>query len=114
MRRRLLVAGAAALIALAVLRLAVHPTLVSGYRTIDEYNIALQVLGARPTWRGINEQTETASEVRLGVNEIGMLQFGAGFGDERIGYVVVTLRDPLGGRTVIVASSGLALKRIAP
>jgi hypothetical protein len=26
----------------------------------------------------------------------------------------VTLRDPLGGRTVIDASSGLALKRIAP
>jgi hypothetical protein len=114
MRRRLLLVGAAALVALAVVRLAVRPTFVGGYRGIDDYNIALQVLGASPTWRGITEQTETASEVTVGVSEISMLQFGAGFGDERIGYVVVSLRDPLADRQVVDASTGVAIPRIAP
>ena len=102
-----------ALITVAVVRLAIHSTFVGGYRQIDEYNIALQVLGASPTWRAITAQTETPSEVTVGVSEIGMLQFGAGFGDERIGYVVVTLREPLAGRQVVNAATGLAIPRIS-
>ena len=113
MRKRLVVVAAAALIAVAVVRLAVHPTFIGGYRQIDDYNIALQVVGASPTWRAITAQSESVFEVTVGVSEIGMLQFGAGFGDERIGYVVVTLREPLAGRQVVDASTGLAIPRVA-
>ncbi len=113
MRRCFLVVAVAAVITVTVVRLAIHRTLVGGYQQIDDYNLALQVLGASPTWRGITAQTETASEVTLGVSEIGMLQFGAGFGDERIGWVVVALREPLAGRQVVDATTGLAVQRIA-
>jgi hypothetical protein len=114
MRRRLVLVAVAALVAFAIVSSAVGPTFIGGFRQIDDYNIALQVLGASPTWRSITELTETASEVTLRVSEIGMLQLGAGFGDERIGYVLVSLRDPLGDRQVIDATTGAAIPRIAP
>jgi hypothetical protein len=114
MTRRLVLVALAALVAVAIVRSAVRPTFIGGFRQIDDYNIALQVLGASPTWRSITELTETASEVTLGVSEIGMLQLGAGFGDERIGYVLVSLGDPLGNRQVIDAATGAAILRIAP
>jgi hypothetical protein len=114
MRRRLVLIVVAALVAFAIARSAVRPTFIGGYRQIDDYNIALQVLGASPTWRSITEQTETASVVTLSVSEIGMLQLGPGFGDERIGYVLVSLRNPLADRQVIDATTGAAIPRIAP
>ena len=113
MRRRLLVA-AVVLVALATVRLAVvRPAHIGGYRVIDDYNIALQVLGASPTWRGVTEQTETGSTVTVAVSHI-TFEFGAGFGDERIAYVAVRLSEPLGDRQVIDATSGTAIPRWSP
>ena len=113
MKRGLLVLAAIALIGVAVIGLAIRSAFIGGYREIDAYNIAIQVTGASPTWRGVTAQTETASDVRVGVSQIS-LQFGPGFGDERISYVVVTLREPLAGRRVFDASSGAAIPRITP
>ena len=112
MRRGLLVIAAIALIGVAVIGLAIRPASVGGYREIDPYNIAIQVTGASPAWRGVTAQTETASDVRVGVSEIS-IRVGTGFGDERISYVVVTLREPLAGRQVFDASTGAAIPRIA-
>jgi hypothetical protein len=113
MRRRLLVVATVALVALAVMRLAIRPTHVFGYREIDDYNIALQVIGASPVWRGLTEQSETSSTVIVAVSHV-TFQFGAGFGDERIAYLAVRLGEPLGSRQVIDATSGTAIPRISP
>ena len=114
MRRRLLVAAAVALVGLAVVRLAlVRPTHIGGYRVIDDYNIASQVIGASPMWRGLTEHTETGSTVTVALSQISF-QFGVGFGDERIAYVAVRLNEPLAGRQVIDATSGTAIPRWTP
>ena len=113
MRRRLLVAAAVAVVGLAILRLTlVRPTHIGGYRQIDDYNIALQVIGANPTWRGVTELTETGSTVTVAVSHV-TFQFGAGFGDERIAYVAVRLSEPLASRQVIDATSGTAIPHIS-
>jgi hypothetical protein len=106
------VATVAVLVAVAV-RLAVTPTFATGYRVIDDYHLALQVTGATPTWRAITVQTETRSDVTIGISEIS-LRFGAGFGDERIAYVVVTLASPLGSRRVLSASDAAEIPRMQP
>ncbi len=106
MKRRVLVAALVVLIGLAAIRLAIRPVHVLGYREIDDYNIAVQVIGASPLWRGVTEQKESASAVAVAVSEINSFQFGAGFGDERIAYVAIRLSDPLAGRPVIDALSG--------
>jgi hypothetical protein len=113
MRRRLVVVAAVALVGLALVRLAVTPTHLGGYVEIDDYNIALQVIGAGPMWRGVTEHTETGSSITVVVSQITLPQFGAGFGDERIAYVAVRLSDPLAGRQVIDATTGTAIPRIS-
>ena len=49
----------------------------------------------------------------IGISEMS-LRFGAGFGDERIAYVVVTLTDPLGTRRVLSAFNGVEIPRLLP
>jgi hypothetical protein len=112
-RRWLFIAAIVVVVVIAAVRLAITPTFVGGYRMIDDYNLALEVTGANPTWRAITAQTETPSDVTIGINEIS-LRFGAGFGDERIAYVVVTLSDQLGARRVVDASSGAEIPRLEP
>jgi hypothetical protein len=112
--RRLFIAAALIVIVVIVgLRLAVTPTFVGGYRIIDDSNLALQVIGAQPTWRAVTVLKETPSDVTVGVSEIS-LQLGPGFGDERTAYVVVMLSDPLGARRVLDASTGAEIPRLAP
>ena len=114
MKRRPLFFVAILLVVLVVaLRLAITPVFVFGYRVIDDYNLGLQVTGASPTWRAITVQTETASDVTIGISEVN-LRFGAGFGDERIAYVVVRLTDPLGTRRVVAGADGAEIPRLAP
>jgi hypothetical protein len=95
------------------LRLAVTRTYVGGYRVVDDYNLAFQVIGANPTWRAVTVQTETSADVTIGMSEIN-LRLGPGFGDERIAYAVVTLSDPLGTRRVLDASTGTEIPRLQP
>jgi hypothetical protein len=100
-------------VVIAGVRLAVTRTAVNGYRVIDDYNLALQVIGANPTWRRVTVETETASDVTVGISEIS-LRLGAGSGDERIAYVVMTLNDPLGARRLLDASTGAEIPRLQP
>ena len=110
-RRRLITVAVIAALVITAVRLAVTAVFVAGYRVIDDYNIALEVTGAQPTWRAITAQTETTAEIAIGLSEIS-LQFGPGFGDERIAYVVVNLRDPIGTRRVVDASTGAEIPRL--
>jgi hypothetical protein len=111
--RRLLVVAAAVVVGLGAVRLAVQPVHLVGYRVIDPYNIALQMTGASPVWRGVTVNIESNAAVTLEVSEFRGIQFGAGFGDERIAYVAVRLQDPLAGREVIDAFAGAAVPLIA-
>lgn len=111
--RRLVIAAIVVIAVVAGLRLAVTPTFVGGYRVVDDTNLALQVIGAHPTWRAITLLEETPSDVTVGMSEIS-LQLGPGFGDEQPAYVVVTLNDPLGARRVLDASTGAEIPRLAP
>lgn len=116
MTRRRLGVGAvvvALVVVLAALRTTVTPTRIYGYRVVDDYTVALQVLGAHPTWRALTTQTETETDVTIAVSEIS-LHLGPGFGDERIGYVIVTLEAPLELRRLINASTGDDIPRLAP
>jgi hypothetical protein len=112
-RRRLFIAAIVVVAVIAGLRLAVTPTFVGGYRVVDDSNLALQVIGAHPTWRAVTVLKETPSDVTVGLSEIS-LQLGPGFGDERTAYVVVTLSDALGARRVLDASTGAEIPRLAP
>jgi hypothetical protein len=111
-KRRVAVLVAGLGVALVVILGAVRPTFIGEYRVIDDYNLELQVLGAAPIWRGVTQHAETASTVTLGLSEVRSIQFGAGFGDESIGIVVIRLDRPLGERPVIDASTGAAIPRI--
>ena len=112
-RRWLFVVAIIVVLVIAAVRLAITPTFVSGYRVIDDYNLALQVTGATPTWRAITVEAETPSDVTIGISEMS-LRFGAGSGDERISYVVVTLTNPLGTRRVLGAFNGVEIPRLQP
>jgi hypothetical protein len=112
-RRRWFVAFTIVVVLVAGLRLAVTRTYVGGYRVVDDYNLALQVIGANPTWRSITVQTETPSDVTIGMSEMN-LGLGPRFIDERIAYVIVTLTDPLGTRRVVDSSNGVGITRLLP
>jgi hypothetical protein len=112
-RRWLFFVAIIVVLVIAAVRLAITPAFVSGYQVIDDYNLALQVTGATPTWRAITVQAETPSDVTIGISEMS-LRFGAGFGDERIAYVVVTLTNPLGARRVLGAFNGVEIPRLQP
>ena len=112
MRRRLLLVVLIALIALVVVWAAVRPAHIFGYRVLDDYNIAVQVIGVNPLWRAVTQHTESASEVTIGISEFNLPQFGAGFGDERIAYVAIRLNEPLAGRQVIDAASGAVIPQV--
>ena len=113
MRRRLAIAAIVLLVVLGGLRLAVTQTYVHGYRLVDDYNIALLVTGANPTWRAVTELQETPTEVTVRISEMS-LRLGPGSGDERPGEVAITLRDPLGTRRVVDASTGIEIWRQSP
>lgn len=101
-----------AVLAAVALRLAVTPSYIGGYRVVDDYNIALQVVGSRTAWRAVTIEQETSQSVTVGVSEAS-LHIGAGF-DDRIAYVVVQLAEPLAGRTVINATTGSEISRLSP
>ena len=84
------------------IRLALAPTPLNGYRQLDDYNIAVRIAGSKAQWRDF-VVVETDSTVTVGLKEIWF--HGPGFDDE-IAYVAIRLRNPLGIRTVIDASTG--------
>ena len=91
-------------------RLTMTHTYPVGYCLLDDYNLAVQVIGAKAQWRGVTVD-ETDSTVSIDLKEISIR--GPGF-DDGITYVVVRLNDPLGNRTVIDASTAAAVQLLTP
>jgi hypothetical protein len=91
-------------------RLAMTPTPITGYRVLDDYNVAIQITGSKAQWRGVTVE-ETPSAVTVDLKEISLRL--AGFDDD-IAYVSIRLQSPLADRAVIDASSGSAVRRVAP
>jgi hypothetical protein len=112
MTRRQALVAAILIVLIVGVGLSVKTPHVYGYRVIDDHNIALQVVGARPLWRAVTTRTETSSTVTVGVSEV-WLQLAPGF-DDTIAYVVAGLADPLGTRVVIDASTGTAIPELKP
>lgn len=100
-RRWVLALTVIALVAAAV-RLSISSTPIVGYRVLDDYNLALRVIGSHAQWRGATIE-ETPSEVSIGLQEISIR--GPGFDDD-VAYVAVRLHDPLGSRTVVDVLTG--------
>jgi hypothetical protein len=112
MRRRLVVAAVAVALVIVALRLAITTVDPVGYRVIDDFNVAVQVIGGHPTWRAATSVEETSSTVTVGVSEM-WLRLGPGF-DDTISYLVVRLNDPLGTRTLVDAATGSPIPRLSP
>jgi hypothetical protein len=100
--KRLLAALVVFVVVIGAFRLAMVPTEITGYRALDDYNLALQVVGSKAQWRGATVD-ETASTVTIGLAEISVQ--GPGFDDDIV-FVTIRLRDPLGSRTVVDSLTG--------
>ena len=82
---------------------------IESYRVIDDHTIAVQTVSGPGTWTRVTGVTESASSVTVSVSSL-RAPLLAGTGDDLVD-LTVTLRDPLGGRQVIDASTGLAAPR---
>jgi hypothetical protein len=109
LRRRWIVLVAVLIMALAYVRLADASYAVYQYRVVDDHTFQISSVTGPWTWTRVTGVTETTSSVIVSVNSISF-QFAPGFGDDIV-WLVVTLRDPIGDRTVIDASSGLPVPR---
>jgi hypothetical protein len=110
MRQRLLAIAIVTVIAIGGARLAMAPTPIMGYRLLDDYNVALQIIGSKAQWRGVTVD-ETVAAVTIDLREIWV--HGPGFDDD-IAYVAVRLTEPLGTRNVINAATGMRVAALAP
>jgi hypothetical protein len=110
MRQRLLAIVIVVVLAAGGTRLAMAPTPVTGYRALDDYNLALQIIGSRAQWRGVTVD-ETDAAVTIDLKEIWV--HGPGFDDD-IAYFAVRLTEPLGTRNVINAATGMRVPALAP
>ena len=108
--KRLLAGIIVIAIVIAGVRLAMGSTPILGYRLLDDYNLAVQVIGSQAQWRDVTVE-ETATTVKVDLKEIWI--HGPGF-DDAIAYVAIRLREPLGARTVVDAASGTRVPLVSP
>lgn len=108
LRRRWVVLIAGVILVVLVVRLADVAFAISSYRVIDGRTLAVETISGPWTWTRVTSLTETASSVTVGVSSISAPL--AGYGGDIV-EVTVNLRDPIGSRTVIDASSGHAVPR---
>ncbi len=96
------------ILAFAAVRLADQGTPIHYYRVIDDHTLILGTVTGPWRWTRITTAVETTSLVTVGVSSLSAPL--PGFGDD-VDELKVTLRGPIGGRTVIDASSGLPVPR---
>src|SRR3954447_10882818 len=101
-RRRGLAGVRATAIVVGGIRLGMTATPIWGYRVLDDYNIAVQIVGIRAQWRSVAVE-ETDSTVTVSLQEIWI--HGPAFDDE-LNYVAIRLHDPLGTRTLVDGATG--------
>ena len=110
LRRRWFLAVAAFVVVVSVvlgLRDLDRPAPLFGYKILDDHNIAVQTVSGPSAWTRLDSLTETTVSVTVGVTS-WTAPLLAGSGDD-ISWIAVRLRDPIGTRTVVDASSGQPL-----
>ncbi len=108
LRRRWVVLVVVLILGFVAVRLADQGFPIHYYRVIDDHTLMLGTVTGPWTWTRITTVRETTSWVTVGVSSLSAPL--AGFGDD-VAELKVILRDPIGGRTVIDASSGLPVPR---
>ena len=104
-KRRWLVVGLVAVSVLAVIRWQDRAGPFLSYQLVDERTILVDVFAPDVGWTRVTGVVETSTEVTITVSTIEF-QFGPGFGNVHQAALTVTLKDPLGSRAVVDASSG--------
>jgi hypothetical protein len=108
-KRRWLALGLVALSVLAVIRWQDRAGPFLSYRLVDERTILVDVFAPDVGWTRVTGVVETSTEVTITVSTIEV-QWGPGFVKEHQAALKVTLKDPLGSRAVVDASSGQTVR----
>jgi hypothetical protein len=85
---------------------------IESYRVIDDRTIAVEVDASSPQWTRITGVTETPDRVVVSVGSFifpwPQPKAGVGKSEE----LVVTLRQPLGGRSVVDGNTGATVEQV--
>lgn len=108
MRRRWIALVVVLVVAIVAVRLFDRDAPIHYYRVINDYALSVGTITGPSTWTRVTTVTETSSSITVGVASLSAPL--PGFGDN-IYELTVLLRDPIGVRTVIDASSGLPVPR---
>jgi hypothetical protein len=109
--RRWVVAVAIVLVlAVLAVRSLDSPSWIFYYRVIDERTLVVGTAPGPGAWTRVTSVIETPSTVTITVSSL-FVRLGPGTSEAVAVESTATLRDPIGNRTVIDGSSGLAVQR---
>jgi hypothetical protein len=86
------------------------PSWIYYYRVVDDHTLVVGTFESRGASTRVTNVAETAATVTVTVSS-WLIQLGPGTADAVPVESAVTLRDPIGGRTVLDGSSGQAVQR---
>jgi hypothetical protein len=113
-RRRWLALGLVALLVLAVVAVIRYEDRAgpfSSYQLVDERTILVDVFAPDTGWTRVTGVVESSTDVTITVSTIE-LQLGPGYVNEHPVGLTVILKNPLGSRAVIDASTGEVVRRL--
>jgi hypothetical protein len=87
-----------------------RPSWITYYRVVDDHALIVGTWEGRGAWTRVTNVAETTATVTVTVSS-WLIQLGPGTDDAVPVETVVTLRDPIGRRTVVDGSSGQAVGR---
>lgn len=110
LRRRRVAAAVILVVVVTAVRLLDSASRIYYYRVIDDRTLVVGTVTGPVAWTRVTSVSETPSTVAITVSSLS-IQLGPG---TAVGYAVESvakLRDPIGSRTVIDGSGGLAVQR---
>ncbi len=81
------------------------------YQLVDERTIEVDVFAPDTGWTRVTGVVESSTEVTITVSTLEW-QLGPGYINERPAALTVMLKDPLGSRAVVDASTGEVVRRL--
>ena len=109
-RRWMALAVVVVLLVVMAVRLLDNASWVSYFRVVDDQTLVVGTVTGPGAWTRVTSVIETPSTVTITVSSL-LIQLGPGTAVGVPVESVASLRDPLGSRTVIDGSSGLAVVR---